>query len=167
MKAIFGLALSGLLIAGLWFLFFRQSDEQKIQRVLDDFSELMALDSSQNPIAMAGQWAKLEKLLSPDIRVRFEVKPYPAAEFVSVASLKEKWLMARAFFKTAHINYRDIKITVLDRKAEVNLTVVVNGEDNQGQTLEQATEAKIELAKTADDDWHIAGVENIETVRFR
>lgn len=143
------------LLAGvlLLFWFFRETDEKKIHRTLDELCRIGSKSSGENPALGALKANRAEKVFAP--RCRFDFKYNSFDGEYNPTEIGSKILQIQSFFQWIKLETSDIEISVNENNGKIFFTGEFSGLTKNGkqEKISEIRDIEAELVKNDKDEW--------------
>ena len=148
-----------LLAAAVWYFFFYESEEKAIRRTFSAAVELIRKNGEKQPLAEAGDFRGLQKLIAENITVSGGNR-YASGEF-KTDDLLRMFIQGRKFLQTLSVETHDMDIRISDdgHSASVTFSLTVTGRLlREKESFREFFECRATLTKRGRGDWILSAV---------
>lgn len=143
------------LLAGVLLLFsiFRDTDEKKIHRTLDELCRIGSKSSGENPALGALKANRADKVFSPRCRFDFRVNSFDGE--YTPTEIGSRILRVQSFFQWIKLETSDIEISVKENNGKIFFTGEFAGLTKTGkqEKISEIRDIEAELVKNDKGEW--------------
>jgi len=142
-----------------WYFFLYESEEKAIRRTFSAAGELVRKNGEKQPLAEAGDYRGLQKLIAEKITVSGGSR-YPGGEF-RTDDLLRMFIQGRKFLRSLSVGIHDMEIRIADdgRSASVSFSLTVSGQSlREKESFREFFDCRATLTKRGRGDWILSAV---------